>query len=76
MPDQLDELRECGDLRGLGDALIRRGEVALERGAWSEAQRDLDEAAQVATLLRDPQLEARARRGVELARRADGRIRR
>jgi hypothetical protein len=74
MTDELDELRERADLRALGDALLQRGEAAVERGAWADAQRDFDEAAHVAALLGDHELAARARRGAALACRADGRL--
>jgi hypothetical protein len=72
--DELDHLREAADLRALAVALVQRGEAALERGDWPRAQRDLDEAAQVAAMLADGPLQERARRGAALAYRADGRI--
>jgi hypothetical protein len=71
--DELDGLRETADLGPLVSALLRRGEAALERGAWTQASRDLDEAVRVAVLLAEPELIARARAGAALARRADGR---
>ena len=74
-PDELDRLREAGDLRALAEAVLERGERALERGAWADARRDLDEAAHVAAMLGDGPLAERARRGTTLADRADGRTR-
>lgn len=74
MADELDRFREAADLRALVDALLRRGEDALERGQWIDAQRDLDEATHVAALVGDETAAARARRGAALACRADGRL--
>lgn len=73
MTDELDPLREAGALRALAEALVRRGEHSLERGVWSDALRDLDEAAPIATRLGDARLGERIRAGTALARRADGR---
>lgn len=70
--DEIEALREAGDLDALVDALVRRGEDALEQGAWPDAQRDLDEAAELAMLAALPELAARARHRAAIAYRADG----
>lgn len=70
--DDLATLREAADLRGLVDALLHRGEDALTRGAWADAQRDLDEAAEMAALAGQTTAAAHARRRAAVAYRADG----
>jgi hypothetical protein len=70
--DDLGALREAAELHRLIEALVRRGEDAIERGAWPDAQRDLDEAAHVAALAAQPALAAQVRLRAAFAYRADG----
>lgn len=70
--DELTALREAADLPALAHALLRRGDAAIERGAWREAQRDLDEAIEVAALAALPAVAARAKERAAFAYRADG----
>ena len=72
--DELTALRERGDLLPLIDALLDRGTRALDRGDWSAALRDLDEAALVARLSGQPGRAAQASTAAAVALRADGRL--
>jgi hypothetical protein len=71
---QLDALREDADLLPLIDALLVRGDLAIDRGDWSAALRDLEEAAMVATIAGQPERGARATNAMAVALRADGRL--
>lgn len=71
---ELDALREDADLAALYEALLRRGSDALDRGDWAAARRDLEEAADVATLADQPAATMRAKRAAAFALRADGRL--